>query len=166
MEVNVKPESYKSRSKLADPEIAEQVAAMFANGASNLAVADVFDVSGQTAGNWRRDIRVRSRMHKYAQDRIASITKTVDKEIAERLGDPERLTVKELLDIRKEFLGGALRAEGEATDESTVTSAMEAVEKNPEKIEELLAALAQQRVDTPADPVEAAALDAEMGIER
>ena len=66
------------------------------------------------------------------------------------------------LELRSEG-GGALRDASEATDESTIASAMEAVEKNPDQIQELLAALTKG--DTPADPVEAAKQDAENGVE-
>jgi hypothetical protein len=127
---------------LADPEFAKQVAEMFAAGASRRDMAEVFGVKDvDTITRWRRDPRVKVHALKITEDRVLQVTRKVDGVIAERLEHANEMTVNELLAIRKEFLGGALRAQTERADDSTIGEMSEWLEKNPkaaDKLEELL----------------------------
>lgn len=125
-------------SKIADPEVAELVAQMFANGSSRQEIADEFDIKDlKTISRWRRDPRVKNRVLKLIEDRVLEVTRKTDSVIAQRLQNAEDLTIKELLDIRREFLGGQLRAQTERADEGAITDAVEALEENPDLMEEL-----------------------------
>ena len=95
----------------------------------------VKDVDTITA--WRRDPRVKAHALKLVEDRVLRVTRRTDAVIEARLANADQMTIKELLDIRKEFLGGALRAQTEKADEQTVTEAMQAIEDNPNIVEEL-----------------------------
>lgn len=90
-----------------------------------------------TITRWRRDPRVKVYALKLIEDRILQVTRKVDGVIAERLQHAEDMSIQELLAIRKEFLGGALRQQTEKADEATVVEAMKAVEDNPNLMEEI-----------------------------
>jgi hypothetical protein len=127
---------------LADPDFAQQVAEAFAAGCSREDMCEMFGVSQpDTITRWRRDPRVKARAFKIIEDRVLQVTRKVDGVIAGRLEDADHMTIRELLDIRKEFLGGALRAQTEKADDETVNEAADFLEKNPEAadaLEELL----------------------------
>lgn len=117
---------------LADPDFAQQVAEAFAAGLSRGDMADMFSVKDKdTITRWRRDPRVKTRALKIIEDRVLQVTRKVDGVIAERLEHAADMTITELLAIRKEFLGGALRAQTEKADEATITEAVEAMERDP-----------------------------------
>ena len=128
---------------LADPEYAKQVAELFAEGLSRTQMCEILKVKDpDTITRWRRDPRVKAHALKIIEDRVLQVTRKVDASIAARLENPDQLTIKDLLDIRKEFLGGALRMQTEKADDATVAEAQEALEANPdliEKFEEFLA---------------------------
>jgi alkanesulfonate monooxygenase SsuD/methylene tetrahydromethanopterin reductase-like flavin-dependent oxidoreductase (luciferase family) len=126
-------------SLLNDPEKCNEIAADMATGMSNPDLAEKYEVTKRTVMRWRRDPRVRGPLHKYTEDRIMSITRRVDSKI-ESILDNSDLTVQELILIRKEFLGGALRTQAEtstADDPETVAAAMQALEENPGFMEEM-----------------------------
>lgn len=123
---------------LADPEFAKKVAEAFADGASRQDMCDLFGVRDKaTITRWRRDPRVKVHALKIIEDRILQVTRKVDSVIAARLENAENMTVVELLAIRKEFLGGALRAQTEKADEETVGEAMKFLEENPGAMDKL-----------------------------
>ena len=123
---------------LNDPDFAKQVAQAFVDGNSRPAMCEMFGVKDpDTITRWRRDPRVRAYALKLIEDRVLQVTRKVDGVIAARLENAENMTIVELLAIRKEFLGGALRGQTEKADEQTVNEAYEWLEKNPEKAEEL-----------------------------
>lgn len=123
---------------LADPDFAQQVAEVVAEGATRQVVADCFGVQDlDTITRWKRDPRVKSRVEKIVRDRVTEVHRKVDSVIAARLQDAHELTLKDLLDIRKEFLGGALRNQTEKADDATVAEAREALENNPGLVDEL-----------------------------
>lgn len=117
---------------LADPELAQKVAEAFVDGASRKDMCDIFNVTPQTITRWRRDPRVKGIVLKLIEDRILHVTRKVDSVIAQRLQSPEDMTTKELLEIRKEFLGGQLRAQTEKADGETVNQAMTWLDEHPE----------------------------------
>lgn len=128
---------------LADPAFAKEVAEAFAAGLSRQDMCDMFGVKDRdTITRWRRDPRVKAYALKIIEDRVLQVTRKVDGVIANRLEKADDMTVMELLAIRKEFLGGALRAQTERADEATVAEAMDALENNPDLMEQLDALLA------------------------
>lgn len=123
---------------LSNPDFAKRVAEAFAGGASRSDMCEMFGVKDpDTITRWRRDPRVKSYALKLIEDRVLQVTRKVDGVIAERLSRASEMSVQELLAIRKEFLGGALRAQTEKADEQTVAEAQEWLEANPEKAEAL-----------------------------
>ena len=123
---------------LADPDFAKAVAEAFAAGCSRPEMCDMFGVKDKdTITRWRRDPRVKAYALKIIEDRVLQVTRKVDGVIAERLEHANEMTVQELIMIRKEFLGGALRAQTEKADEETVQEAMSFLEKNPDAMEQL-----------------------------
>jgi len=127
---------------LADPDFAKAVAEAFAAGLSRKEMAEMFEVKDlDTITRWRRDPRVKSIALKIIEDRVLQVTRKVDGVIAQRLEDASEMTMQELLAIRKEFLGGALRAQTEKADAETIGEAQDWIEKNPEaaaQLEQLL----------------------------
>jgi transposase-like protein len=133
---------------LADPEFAKAVAQAFVDGNSRKQMCEMFGVKDQdTITRWRRDPRVKGYALKLIEDRVLQVTRKVDGIIAQRLEEAQELTVQELLAIRKEFLGGALRAQTEQADEVTVNEAQQWLEENPEGAEAL------ERLLSGADPL-------------
>jgi hypothetical protein len=130
-------------SFLDTPENVKAVGEAFANGLSRAQMCEMFGVSDpHTITRWRRDPRVKAVALKVIEDRVLQVTRKVDSVIAGRLEHAEDMTVDELLKIRKEFLGGALRAQTEKADEDTIAEAQDWLEENPEaadKLAELLA---------------------------
>jgi hypothetical protein len=125
-------------SPLKDPEFCKQVAEAFAAGLSRQEMCDIFGVVDRdTITKWRRDPRVKATVFKIIEDRVLQVTRRVDGVIADRLENAEHLTIAELLAVRKEFLGGALRAQTEKADESTIQEAQEFLENNPDAMEDL-----------------------------
>lgn len=123
---------------LADPEFAQQVAEAFAAGLSRQDMADMFAVRDlATITRWRKDPRVKAIAHKIIEDRILAVTRRVDSVIEGRLAHANDMSIQELLAIRKEFLGGALRAQTEKADEDTINEAMSWLESNPDAAEQL-----------------------------
>jgi hypothetical protein len=141
---------------LADPDFAKQVAEAFAAGTSRRDMCEMFGVRDpDTITRWRRDARVKAHVLKIVEDRVLQVTRKVDGVIAERLENAADMTVVELLAIRKEFLGGALRQQTEKADEETVTQAQDWVESNPEASEQIEEWLATGKVPgTPAASTE------------
>ena len=125
-------------SFLDQPEQAKAVGEAFAAGLSRKDMCELFNVEDpDTITRWRRDPRVKAVALKVIEDRVLQVTRKVDGVIAERLEHASDMTVAELLAIRKEFLGGALRAQTEKADETTIAEAQNWLEENPEAAEEL-----------------------------
>lgn len=127
---------------LDDSDYAKLVATWFANGATRAQMAEEFGVSEWTITQWRKDMRVKAHTHKIIEDRIIAVTRKIDSVIEQRLLKADEMTIKELLDTRKEYLGGALRQQTEKADAATTTEAMEAIENDPKFMEKLEALMA------------------------
>lgn len=136
-------------SALRDTEYAKLVATMFVDGMSARQMAAELGVSQWTINSWRRDPRIKAHTTKLIQDRILQITRKTDAEIQRRLEAAEKLSTKEILEIRKEFLGGKLRDKTEDVDEETMSDAMKAIEENPELVNQLLDVLANRPTPKP-----------------
>lgn len=98
-------------------------------------MAEVFNVNVDTITRWRRDPRVKAHAFKIIEDRVLQVTRKVDGVIADRLERASEMTITELLSIRKEFLGGALRARTESIDDGTIGEAQDFLENNPDAVE-------------------------------
>lgn len=123
---------------LADPEFAKLVAEAFVDGLSRQQMCDTFGVKDRdTITRWRRDARVKAIASKLIEDRVLQVTRKVDGEISARLENAGNLTVKELIDIRREFLGGQFRKQVEGADAETVAEAMDVLENTPNFMDEL-----------------------------
>lgn len=151
---------------LADPEYAQQVAELVAEGSTRKDVAEAFGVKDlDTITRWKRDIRVKSRVEKIIRDRAIEVSTKVDAQIQQRLQNPENLTTKDLLDIRKEFVGERARAKLDRADDETITQAAEALERDPElaaKIQRLVqAAEAGEVEEAPTNAAELEDFDPE-----
>ena len=125
-------------SLLDDPEQLELIAAAFADGATRDEMCEAFGIKDpKTITRWRRDPRVGTIARRIIRDRVLAITSKTDSEIARRLQSPEDMTIKELLEVRKEFLGGQLRDATTEIDEQTVAEAMALFEQDPEAAQQL-----------------------------
>ncbi len=139
---------------LANPDFAKKVAEAFVDGLSRQEMCELFGVKDKdTITRWRRDARVKTIAFKLIEDRVLQVTRRVDATIAQRLESADQLTTKELLEIRKEYLGGKLREQHEKADDETMEQAQDWLSNNPDAIEQLDAILAG---DVPS-PVTAAA---------
>jgi transposase-like protein len=123
---------------LNDPKFAKAVAQAFVDGNTRQQMAEMFGVKDlDTITRWRRDARVKTHALKLIEDRVLQVTRKVDAEIAKRLENPEDMTNRELIDIRKEYMGGALRKQTEKADDETINEAADWLEENPHVAEEL-----------------------------
>ena len=137
-------------SRLSDPHFAQQVAEALAEGMTRQQVADLFDVKDlATITAWRKDPRVKGILTTLINDRVREVTRKVDAKLAAIL-ERNDLTVQELIMIRKEFLGGALRAEAEKADDVTINEAMAAAE-SPEFQAELAELFRKASAAAPAE---------------
>lgn len=128
---------------LDDSEFAKNVAQLFVNGLTRAQIAAEVNIKDlDTITRWGRDPRVRSHIRRLIEQRVQQITRKVDGEISKRLENATELSTRELLEIRKEFLGGALREQTEKADDEAVAQAVEAVENNPEIAQQLRRLLA------------------------
>jgi hypothetical protein len=132
---------------LNDPDFAKKVAEAFAAGTNRKEMCEMFGVKDpDTITRWRRDPRVKGHALKIIEDRVLQVTRKVDGIIADRLERANEMTITELLAIRKEFLGGALRAQTEKADDETINEASAWLENNPAAAEALDALLSTGQV--------------------
>lgn len=138
-------------SPFRDPDFTRAVAQAFVDGLSRKQMCEMFGVRDpHTITAWRRDPRVKVIAHKMIEDRILQITRKVDGKIAYIL-ERDDLTVTELLAIRKEFLGGALRGQTEKADAETIGEAQDWIMDNPDLVDTLLASFDKAGVKVPVE---------------
>jgi transposase-like protein len=139
--------------KLDDPDTLKAVAEAFANGATREAMCAAFEVKDPgTITRWRKDPRVKAEVRKLLNDRILRISSKTDSVIEQRLQNANEMTVDDLIKIRKEFGGSSLV--GEKIDEdSMLGEAMDALEANPDLLDEMRALLEKARRRSQAAPV-------------
>lgn len=131
---------------LNNPEMVQKIAEAFVDGCSRATMCEMFDVKDpETITRWRRDARVKAHAFRLLEDRVLQVTRKVDGVIAARLENAENMTTKELLEIRKEFLGGKLREQTEKADDGTIHEAMDWLSENPEEAAELDRILAGEK---------------------
>lgn len=124
---------------LSDPEFAKTVAAAFVSGMTHKDIAAQFNIHPDTVTYWRRDPRVKAHAMKMIEDRVLAVTRRIDSIIEGRLQHAENMSIKDLVMLRKEFLGGALRQQTENADEQTISEVMTALDKNPDLADQLQA---------------------------
>jgi hypothetical protein len=90
----------------------DRVAELWADGASNKTIAEtvhsefseIEDVPVKnTIINWRHDEQVKNKIHSIMRERVSRIVRRTDSELISRLENADELTVKEIIDIRKEI---------------------------------------------------------------
>jgi len=128
-------------SRLQDPEFCKEVAAAFADGQSRDEVAAYFECDPSTATRWRKDPRVKKIISTMISDRVQRITAKTDAELERRLLNASELSIKELIDIRKELMGQATRAKLDQADNDTINVAAQAVDDDPQFMDDLRALL-------------------------
>jgi cobalamin biosynthesis protein CbiD len=116
---------------LDDPEFALAVAEALAAGLERQ------EMDRDTISRWKKHPTVKRMVMEILRDRVTEVNRVVDGQIRARLQEAENMTVRELLDIRKEFKGADL-VQGEKADENTVN---EAHALPPEDIDEAIANL-------------------------
>lgn len=130
---------------LANPDFAKSVAEAFVAGLSRKEMCELFGVKDtDTITRWRRDPRVKTYALKLIEDRVLQVTRKVDGKIADIL-ERDDLSVMELLAIRKEFLGGALRQQTEKADDATVSEGQAWIESHPDEAAALVEMFAGDR---------------------
>lgn len=131
--------------KLDDPENVKLVAQAFADGVTREKMCETFEVKDPgTITRWRKDPRVKAEVRKLLNDRILRISSKTDSVIEQRLQNAHEMSIDDLIKVRKEFGGSSLV--GEKIDEdSMLNEAMEALEANPELLDEMRALLEKAR---------------------
>lgn len=140
-------------SRLADPEFVEHLAICVANGMTREAICE--EIGAKDVGSitrWKRDPRVKAAVQKVIKDRITLITSRTDAAILKKLDDADNLTVKEIVLIRQQFLGGKMRETIEDVDEETVNDLQDWLSKNPDDAAALDELLSGQSASTPSNP--------------
>lgn len=132
------------KSALADEEFLDLFCKAYVTNITNLELAELFNVNEKTIRQWKKDPRVIAISKKMVEDRVLGIVRKIDSTIAARLAHPEKLETDILIKLRKEYLGGAFRAETEGgkDDPDTINAAAAALEDNPELMAELQELLA------------------------
>lgn len=140
-------------SPLNNPEYVELFALAVADGMTNADLAETFRCGATTVQTYKRDPRVRAAAMKHIEARVLRIHRKVDSQIEQRLEQAHEIDTATLLKIRKEFLGGVMRAqaEGGKTDEKTINQAQEAIEANPNFAAELREFIETNRVKVPVE---------------
>lgn len=139
--------------KLADPAYVELVATMFINGMTRQQMCDELDIKDVgTITRWKKDPRVKAASDKLLKERIGIIAARTDAEILKRLDEAEHLTIKEILAIRNEFMGGKMRDTLDTVDSDTVNDLQDYLAQNPEDAAALEEMLGRQSSSTPSDP--------------
>ena len=123
------------------PEKIEAFAALLCEGFTTQQLADHFQCNERTVREYKKHPGVKAAAARFTEDRVVRITSKTDTIIAKRLEHADELDTETLLKIRKEFLGGTLRAKttGDVKDDGTINAAMEAIEQNPEFAKQIAA---------------------------
>lgn len=138
MSETTRPRSKPGRpSQIEDPEFAKMVAELFAAGLSRQAMIDELESNGvvvkdkDTISRWRKDARVKVHIQQITADRTIQISRKIDSIIEGRLSQAEKLDIRDLIAIRKEY-GGASVARTDVADDSVTAGAIKRMEEDPE----------------------------------
>jgi predicted transcriptional regulator len=125
------------RAYISDPNFAQSVAELYAVGLSHKAIAEELGVHSDSVSNWVRDPRIQARVHRITLERIQRITRKVDESIEGRLAYVEKMDLKDLLDIRKEFVKSLPQGKTETDASGAASEVAEAMDQDPAFAEEL-----------------------------
>jgi hypothetical protein len=90
----------------------DRIAELWADGYSNKGIAETVHKEfaeiesvpvKSTIINWRHDEQVSNKIHAIMRERISRIVRCTDSALADRLENPDELTVDEIIKIRKEI---------------------------------------------------------------
>lgn len=138
------------RSALRDPTFLRRVAECFYSGMSRTEMCDELGVKDKdTITRWRRDERVKAIVQKLNSDRAIQVSSKVDASIQGRLANPDNLSVDELIRIRKEYGGPAVKRT--EADDAVLEEAMSALEDNPDLADEFEELLKRGSAETPPE---------------
>lgn len=148
------------KSTLDDPADLQVICELFSAGFSRqqmmeeLAEAGIEIRDPKTITRWKKDARVQVLVERLNRERIIEVQRKIDSIIQTRLNEAERLSIKELVDLRKTFGGGEVSRKEIASD--TVTSgAIKAIEDDPDFAARFAAAFEGDAEEAVAEPVEA-----------
>lgn len=120
-------------SAMHEEENRKLVAGMHADGAPRAEIAEHFDVHVDTVGSWLQRGDIKALVDRILRDRTARILRKVDTKIEGILQHIEKLSLDDLLKIRKEFLPD--RKEiivGQMSREDLVAQLWERAAENPD----------------------------------
>jgi hypothetical protein len=125
---------------------------MLVNGQTREQICKELNVGDpSTITKWKKDPRVKASADKLIKDRILVITARTDAAIMRRLENADEMTVKEILEVRKEFLGGKMRDRTEEIDEETVNDLQDWLSQNPDDAAALEDMLSGSKKSNPSD---------------
>jgi transposase len=128
-------------SRLANVEFAKQVADAYMAGMNRQEMADEFGAHVDTISDWIRDPRVQAHARITASERIARITRKLDREMERRLDEVEDMDPELLLKIRKEYMDRPVKIDmntsGQVDSPENIGEIVGALEDNPELAEVL-----------------------------
>lgn len=122
-----------------DPSLEDDFARMLHEGCPRSQLAAAFDIHIDTVTDWRKRPSVEAKVSKLNKARATRIASLVDTKVEQRLTANKDIPLRDLLEIRRTFVGT-----GDGT-EDTAPSALEelvkAMHSDPEAAEQLQAAL-------------------------
>jgi DNA primase catalytic subunit len=120
-------------SQLDDPEFCASVALAFASGATRDVMCQTFGVRDpMTITRWRKDPRIKPLLSKLIEERVQEMQRKVDAALQAKLAKADELSVKDLIDIRKEIRSSALGQKLDKADADDVNEMQAWLESNPE----------------------------------
>jgi transposase len=115
-----------------------RVAELHADGNPRAVIAEEFEVHVETVSSWLQREDIKAEVDKILRDRTHRILRKVDTQIETLLARIEKLTLKELLDIRKEFLPDRKEISLNVNKTSVLEELWAAAAENPEAAAALL----------------------------
>lgn len=129
-----------ARTSLLDqnPDLRQQFAEAYVDGATRADLAETFDVHKDTITNWTKDAKVQAIVTQLREERVNRITRKVDARLEAILNDPERLkkmSTKDILEIRRTLAPAAQtlnQNHSGVKPGDAEAAAWEALNKNPD----------------------------------
>lgn len=135
-----------SRPSAMDDEANRQrVADLHANGAVRKVIAEEFDVQPNTVSAWLQREDIKALVDRVLRDRTHRILRSVDTRIETMLQNINKLSLEELLKVRKEFLPDRKEIKLNVSKEDALSELWERVAEDPEAAQAILG------LDTPPD---------------
>lgn len=125
-------------SLMDDEAIRKQVAEMHADGNTRKAIASKFDVHYDTVSSWLQREDVKAQVDKILRDRTHRILRSVDTRIETMIQNIDKLSLDELLKVRKEFLPDRKEIKLNVSKEDALSELWERVAEDPEAAQAIL----------------------------